>query len=221
MNYQIIESGSHGNALFLDDCKVLIDIGVSFKKIKPYIMKTRIILTSHVHADHYRYSTIKKCLEVNPQIVVACCQEVYNKLASDGLNQTWLKKRVKVIPIDHKIDWLGYTISPVNLYHVNSDNSPCENYGWRIYKDGYKIIYCVDTHTLENIEAKGYNAYFLESNYSQEKIKQNVIDGELESTLFNRILQSHLSKEQCMNWYTLNRGDNSRLIEIHQSSSNY
>ena len=44
----------------LDDGKIMLDIGVSFKLIKEHVSKVKAILISHVHSDHYKFSTIKK-----------------------------------------------------------------------------------------------------------------------------------------------------------------
>lgn len=49
MNFEVIETGSKGNALVLNDC-ILIDCGVAYKKIEPYAKHLKLALISHVHS---------------------------------------------------------------------------------------------------------------------------------------------------------------------------
>lgn len=46
MKYEIINSGSDGNAIVLND-EILLDCGVSYKKIEPYVKKLKIVCISH------------------------------------------------------------------------------------------------------------------------------------------------------------------------------
>ena len=48
MTYEIIETGSTGNATVVDD-KILVDCGVAYSKLKPYIPKLRLVLLTHAH----------------------------------------------------------------------------------------------------------------------------------------------------------------------------
>ena len=49
MEYEIINSGSDGNAVLINK-KVLIDCGVSFKRIQPFINDLKIVLLTHIHS---------------------------------------------------------------------------------------------------------------------------------------------------------------------------
>ncbi len=59
MNYKIISSCSTGNATIIRDI-ILIDCGVTFKKLEKYYKQLKIVLLTHVHQDHFNRSTIKK-----------------------------------------------------------------------------------------------------------------------------------------------------------------
>lgn len=47
MRYEIINSGSDGNAILINNY-FLLDCGVSYKKIKKYLNKLKLIFISHV-----------------------------------------------------------------------------------------------------------------------------------------------------------------------------
>lgn len=49
MSYEIINTGSDGNSIVLNNYFAL-DMGVSYKKIKPYLDKIKIIFISHEHS---------------------------------------------------------------------------------------------------------------------------------------------------------------------------
>lgn len=49
MNYDVIASGSSGNALLIEN-KILIDCGVPFSKIKPFYEDLKVVLLTHVHS---------------------------------------------------------------------------------------------------------------------------------------------------------------------------
>lgn len=49
MNYEIIASGSSGNALLIEN-KILIDCGVPFSKISSFYKDIKAVLLTHVHS---------------------------------------------------------------------------------------------------------------------------------------------------------------------------
>lgn len=67
MKYNIINSGSDGNCIILDD-EIMLDCGVSYKKIEPFIKKLRIVIISHQHKDHLLPSTIQRLAFERPTL---------------------------------------------------------------------------------------------------------------------------------------------------------
>ena len=65
MNYRIIESGSSGNATIVENI-ILIDCGVSFKKLKDYYQELKLVLLTHIHSDHFNKTTLKKLAKERP-----------------------------------------------------------------------------------------------------------------------------------------------------------
>ena len=60
VKYNIISTGSDGNATILEDF-VLIDCGVPYKALEPYVTKLKLVLLTHIHSDHFQKRTIKAC----------------------------------------------------------------------------------------------------------------------------------------------------------------
>jgi len=48
MNIEVVQTGSKGNAVLVDN--ILIDCGVSFKKLSPYVRRLKLVLLTHVHS---------------------------------------------------------------------------------------------------------------------------------------------------------------------------
>ena len=49
VKYNIISTGSDGNATILEDF-VLIDCGVPYKVLNPYVSKLKLVLLTHIHS---------------------------------------------------------------------------------------------------------------------------------------------------------------------------
>ena len=59
MNYKIVSSCSTGNAVIIRDF-VLVDCGVSFKRLEKYYKNLKLVLLTHRHSDHFKKETIKR-----------------------------------------------------------------------------------------------------------------------------------------------------------------
>ena len=95
------------------------------------------------------------------------------------------------------------------------------NFGYKIeiVKENYNIFHITDTSSIEHIEAKNYNLYCLEANYLTDeelmkKIKEQEEKGEY--SYYNRVLKTHLSQLQAINWLDKNKGAESEVCFIHQ-----
>ena len=72
VKYNIISTGSDGNATILEDF-VLIDCGVPYKALEPYVTKLKLVLLTHIHSDHFQKRTIKRLAEERPTLRFGCC----------------------------------------------------------------------------------------------------------------------------------------------------
>lgn len=203
MNYNIINTGSDGNATVLNRT-VLIDCGVTFKKLKPYIKELQLVLLTHKHQDHFNKRTIRSLAEERPKLRFGCCEWLLQELLDLGIN----KKRIDVYKIGEKYAYTdNLSVQPVKLYH---DVPQC---GYRVFIDGNKCIYCTDTNTLDGIKAENYDFYFIEGNYENE---QELHERAYNDVYESRVKSTHLSKEYATNWLLENMGTNSVYVWMHE-----
>jgi ribonuclease BN (tRNA processing enzyme) len=207
MNYKIISSCSTGNATIIRDI-ILIDCGVTFKKLEKYYKQLKIVLLTHVHQDHFNRSTIKRLAQERPTLRFACCEWLLQPLLECGVE----RRNIDILQIGTKYDYKLFKIVAIKLYH---DVPQC---GYRILFDDYKVIYMTDTKTIEGISAKNYDLYLVEANYKEneleERIKQKQLQGDF--TYEWRVKDTHLSEEQCVEFLLNNMGKNSEYVFMHQ-----
>lgn len=202
MNYNILASGSDGNATIIDN-KILIDCGVPYKKVAPFIKKIQLVLLTHRHNDHINKITISRLATERPMLRFGCCEWLVQELIDCGVS----KKRIDVYTIDNEYDYGTFKVSPIKLFH---DVPQC---GYRVFINDYKCIYCTDTNTLDGIKAIGYDYYFIEANYeNEEELHKRAYNDHYEK----RVKSTHLSKEQATEWLLENMEANSVYEFMHQ-----
>ena len=208
MNYKIIGSGSDGNGLIIEET-ILIDCGISFKKLKDDYKKLKIVFLSHRHQDHFNKATIRKLTAERPTLRFGCCEWLVKELVECGVD----KKNIDVLEIDKIYDYRGFKVIPIKLYH---DVEQC---GYKLKINGNKLIYATDTSRIDHIIAKNYDIYFIEGNYeSDEELAQRKSDKLLtgEYSYEDRVKETHLSKVQATEWLMKNMGENSKYIFMHE-----
>lgn len=213
MVYEIIQSGSSGNAVIYNQ-DILVDCGVPFSKIKPYYKNIKLLLLSHIHSDHFNKVTIKKLMELRPTIKIICGKWLVEPLLEIGIP----KKNIIFMPMNQTFDFGKYQIS---LFEAKHDVPNC---GFKIFvmKTRFKIFHATDINSLQGIEAKNYDLYALEANYDEEELKTRLQEKEAagEYAYEHRVLQTHLSKEECNRFLIENMGDKSECIYLHQHIDN-
>ena len=207
MTYNVISTGSQGNAVIIND-SILIDCGVPFKAVKPYIQGLKLVLLTHEHGDHFCPSTIKKLAEKRPTLRFGCGKWLISKLIACGV-QKW---RIDVYfpnTINKYVD-LG-DISMVLLNHN------VQNCGYKIFMNGQKIFYATDTNDLNGIEAKDFDFYMIEANYEDEEIKVRIAEKQSkgEYCYEYQVLKNHLSKQKADDFIIKNAGIKSKYIYLH------
>ena len=216
MNYNIIGSSSKGNCIIVEDILIL-DVGVSYSKIKKYLNKVKLIFISHCHKDHLLPSTIKHISFNFPNIKYVCgSEEVVKKLVECNVN----KKNIYVLKNGIKYDLGLIKVRLIDLYH----DTP--NYGLKWELNGKKGIYIVDTERIDHIVAQDYDLYLIENNYQEKVLQEHInkaIEENDENKLFylQRVPHTHLSNEQANSFLIENMGENSVYEYIHKSNYNY
>ncbi len=202
MNYKIINSGSDGNGVIIEDT-ILIDCGISFKKLRDYYKKIEIVLLTHIHQDHFNKSTIKRLAYERPTLRFGCCEWLVKDLVECGVS----KKNIDVYKIGKIYSYKNFKVIPITLYH---DVPQC---GYKLKINGNKLIYATDTNRIDHIIAQNYDYYFIEGNYeNEEELHQRAENKYYES----RVKDTHLSKVQATEWLIKNMGNKSKYIFMHE-----
>ena len=204
MDYRIIATGSKGNAVLLND-EILLDCGVPYKLLKPYVQRLKLVLLTHIHGDHFNPVTIRALAYNRPTLRFACCGWLAEDCRKHGV------VNLDVLQIGRAADYRVFQVVPVKLYH------DVPNCGYRVFWGNERMIYATDTVTLEGITAKNYDLYLIEGNYDctiNDRVKNKEANGEY--IYEYRVLQTHLSVEDATAWLLENMGENSRYEFIHQ-----
>ena len=207
MKYNIISTGSKGNAIVINDL-ILIDCGVSFKKLKDVFKSISLVCLTHSHGDHLKLVTIRKLAEERPTLRFACGEWMVCDLVNSGVS----KKQIDILRPDIVYDYGAFKLSPVKLSHN------VENFGYRIFMNNEKLFYATDTGNLDGIEAKGYDLYMVEANYTDEELMERIKIKEQNGEFVYEyaVRENHLSKEQADAFIFENIKDESQYVYLHE-----
>jgi mRNA degradation ribonuclease J1/J2 len=202
--FTVLSSGSKGNCVIYHD-SIAVDMGVTFSTIKNHKDNLQIVLLTHCHGDHLNITTIKKLSFERPTLRFAC-----GVFLTDFLQGI---KNVDILEAGKVYDYGPFKVSPISLYH------DVPNFGYRIFKNDTKIIHATDTAHLEGITAKNYDLYAIESNYNEDTIHQSIELKKSKGEFAYQIgaINSHLSEQQARDFIFKNRGENSKVLRLHES----
>lgn len=208
--FEIIATGSTGNAVVLNHF-ILIDCGVSYKALAPYVRKLKLVLLTHIHADHFRESTIRKLAENRPMLRFAGGRWMARALIHAGVKP----QNIDVLQTDGTKYAYGLcNVIPVLLHH---DEPNC-GYKIELLPDRKKIFYATDTGNLNGICAPNYDLYMIEANYTEPEIRERIA-AKKEAGEFiyeHRALEYHLSREACDDFIYRNIGANGEYVYLHE-----
>lgn len=207
MDFNIISTGSKGNAVILND-EILIDCGVPYKAIKPYVKGLKLVLLTHIHSDHFKPETIRKLANERPTLRFGCGVWLLSSTVACGVP----KWRIDLYTPNLKNRYTdGLSLAMIPLTH----NVP--NCGYKIEIDGEKLFYATDTNSLDNVTAKDYDYYFIEANYEDNEIQERIREKEENGDYAyeRQVLNNHLSKQKADDFLAQNAGINSQFIYLH------
>lgn len=208
INYNILGTGSAGNAVIIEG-KILIDCGVPYCRVEPYIAGLKIVLLTHIHGDHYKPSTVSRLAAERPMLRFGAGQWLAAALAAAGVKSC----RIDILRPGNIYGYSGFAVEPVTLLH----NVP--NQGYKIcLSDGRKLIYATDTYSLDGIEAKEYDLYLVEADYEEKELAQRMRD-KLKAGEYSyekKVLLNHMSRERCDDWIYQNIGAAGEYVYMHQ-----
>lgn len=205
----VISTGSKGNAVLLGR-SILLDCGVPYKQIEPYVRGLRLILLTHIHGDHFNPSTIRRLSKERPTLRFGCCEWLVRPLLDAGVSA----KCIDVYSPDYSYNYTSISVIPVLLTH------DVENCGYQIENcNGERAFYATDTFTLDGIYAQGFDLYMIEANHTEaeiaERIKRKTEAGEF--VYEYRAAAGHLSKEKADAWLAQNATPGkSQVVYLHK-----
>lgn len=204
--HHIIATGSTGNAVIYFDT-ILVDCGVTYASLKPFVNDLQIVLISHAHSDHFNQATLKKLQFERPSLRIASGEHMIEHL--NGF------RNVDILKPRTMYHYNAFAVSPVILYH------DIPNFGYRIIKDGKKIFHATDTNHLQGIEAKGYDLYSIEANYNEETVWEKIQEMESRGEFAHQrgAINSHLSEQAANDFFFRNKGENSVMLRLHESTT--
>ena len=206
IGYNILSTGSKGNATILQK-SILIDCGVPYRMIAPYIYDLKLVLLTHIHSDHFCKATIHRMATERPTLRFGCCRWLVPALVGAGVP-------LEQIDVYRPRVMYAYglcNVIPFELHH----NVP--NCGYKVHFAQGKAIYATDTNNLNGIQAIGYDLYLIEANYEDEVIQQKIRDKKAAGTYAyeERVLKNHLSKAKCDNFIYKNIRPGGEYIYMH------
>lgn len=209
IKYEILSSGSKGNCIIVNDY-LMLDCGLTYSKIKDKLDKIKVIFICHRHTDHFKKTTVKKIAYEKPNIKFVVGHYMASELILLGVS----KKNIIILDTGKWYDIGIFKLRMDYLYHDVPNN--CLHVE---FKNGERMLYATDTSSIDHIKAEGYELYLIEANYLtddelREKIKEQEEKGEF--SYYNRVLETHLSQLQALNWLNENKGTNSEYCFIHQ-----
>ena len=206
IDYHVISTGSEGNAVIVNK-SILIDCGVSFRALAPYVNDLKLVLLTHIHGDHFRPTTLKRLSEERPLLRFGAGRWLTGPLLIAGI----MSRQIDVLQFDCVYD---YGPCSVIMFPLSHDVPNC---GYKIHFPAGKMIYATDTNSMNGIEARNYDLYMVEANYGSEEIRKRIQDklAAGEYVYEFRVMKTHMSQEACNDWVYENAGPRSEILYLH------
>lgn len=208
---KVLGSSSSGNCYLLENEKecLILEAGIDFKEVLKAldfnIKKVVGCLITHEHKDHSRY--VNEFLKNG--IKVYTSQGTKEQLEINSPNLIAIEPN-KVFVVG------GYRVIAFNTKH-----DCAEPVGFYIrHKETGNILFATDTYYIPN-RFKDLNNILIECNYSHELLAENIEKNLIPVSLKNRIIQSHMELETCLD--CLRENDTrqvNNVVLIHLSGNN-
>lgn len=211
MKLKIIGSSSKGNAYLLENKNeaLLIECGVRFEQIKYAIgfnlRKIKGCLVTHEHADH--------CSAVND--VLKAGIEVH---ATEGtLKAMGIFEHYRAIEI---VELMPTHLGGFRVIGFKVIHDTAQPVGFLInHEETGNILFLTDT-VYSPYTFKGLNNIIVEANYCEQVLEKRFTDGRIEKFLRDRVIESHLSIQNCLTLLKANDlSQVNNIVLIHLSDN--
>lgn len=197
VNISVHHTGSAGNLYRIND--ILLEAGVPIRVIKEALnfrlSGVRACLVSHSHMDHAK--SAKDIMRAG--IDLYCSRETAEALGLKG-------HRLHIVEAGTQVDIGPWMIMPFNLVH------DVPNLGFLLAKGNERVLYATDTNYIPN-RFQNLTHIMLGVGYDSEVLKDNIMQGIIDSSLGKRILKNHMSLQTALGFFRAN--DMSKVEEIH------
>lgn len=213
MKLQVLGSSSKGNCYLIEankNEKLILDAGVNFKEVQKQLgfelKGIQGVLITHEHMDHLKYATNFALNGID----IYASEGTFQKLNLKG-------HRFKTIRALKQFEIGNFIILPFETQH-----DAAEPLGFLIqYKvTGEKLLYATDTYYIK-YKFKNLNYLLIECNYIKNIAKENMKNEIINKTRYKRLLESHMSLENLLEFLNVNdlRHVN-KIILCHLSETN-
>lgn len=205
-------SSSKGNCYIVESKagKLILDCGINFREVQKELQfnfnNLIGVLVTHEHQDHSKYITHFAKAGIN----IYSSQGTFDSLNLKG-------HRFKKIKALEQFNLGDFLILPFDTEHDAK-----EPLGFVIYDkiSKEKLLYATDTYFIR-YRFKRLNYLLLECNYSTDILKNNRSNGDIHKVLYQRLLTSHFSLENVLEFLKANDLTYMRKIVLcHLSDKN-
>jgi phosphoribosyl 1,2-cyclic phosphodiesterase len=212
MRLRILGSSSAGNCYILENNQeaLLIECGVNIKEVKKALdfdlSKVVGCIVTHEHGDHCKF--VKNVMQAGIR--------VYATLKTHEAMGSYSSHRARPIDAGYSFTIGGFKVLPFSIKHEGADPV-----GFLInHEDCGNTLFLTDT-CYSKYTFPGLNNIIVEANYSPFILDANVRSGRSLPMLRDRIIESHMSIDTCIE--LLNANDLSQvnnIVLIHLSDAN-
>lgn len=198
-----IASGSTGNCYHITDgsTALLLECGIRFRDIQKALNFNTSdiagVLISHEHKDHSK--ALKDVLKAGLNVYLSQGTADAEKIQHH---------RLKIIEAKRQFTIGTWTILPFDIEHDAADPL-----GFLLMnQQGEKLLFATDTYYVR-YKFLGLTHIMVECNYSIDILEENIASGRVHKAMKNRLLKSHFSLENVIEFLRAN--DLSKVQEIH------
>lgn len=211
MRLKVLGSGSSGNCFLLEnksECLV-IEAGINFKEVLKAIdfniSKIVGCLVSHEHKDHSKY--IRQFTQSGIKLYMSAGTAEELEIKSHYINTVPAGKAFK--------------IGNYNVIAFKVQHDAAEPFGFYInHAETGNVLFATDTYYISN-RFKDLNNILIECNYDKDILQKNIQNGIVSKDLKNRILESHMEIQTCIDCLKANDTRQvCNVVLIHLSGNN-